>query len=247
MAFVVIALSGLLGLLALKSILPLNEPLFCLATGFFGISTLIDSVMKKPVIKKQVGGKFFVENERVGKNTLLAIAGAFIVSLMPSIGASQAAFIVRKIVGKIKASDYLILLGGVNTGNMILSFIMLFAWGKTRTGSAAAISQVINFGFGQLLLVLAACLIGLGFGAIATDLIASKAMRLVQSLDYRKINLLVLAFVAGLVVVFSGILGLAFSITAAAIGLVALNKGIKRTNSMAFLMVPTILHYLALA
>jgi len=46
LALTVILLSGLLGLLALKSNLPLQQPLFCLATGFFGASTLVDSIAR---------------------------------------------------------------------------------------------------------------------------------------------------------------------------------------------------------
>ncbi len=245
-ALLVVFLSGSLGFLALSSRLPLQQPLFCLATGFFGASTLIDSAMKKSTVAKQKNINFFVEKKRLAKNGLLALFGGCCVSLLPSIGASQAAFVVKKLVGKIKTSDYLILLGGVNTATMMLSFFMLFALGKTRTGSAAAISEFGAFGFYDLLVVVAACLLGLGFGAIATDAIAGKALKTVQRFDYRKINIAVLAFVTGLVAVFSGSLGLLFAGIAAGIGLFALNTGIKRSNCMAFLMIPTILLYIPL-
>jgi len=113
-ALAAMALSACLGMLALKSALPLSQPLFCLATGFFGASMLVDSILKKPCLKKQVKKSFFVERGRVAKNALLAVFGGCFVSLVPGIGASQAAFIVRKAVGRIKTGDYLILLGGVN-------------------------------------------------------------------------------------------------------------------------------------
>jgi len=127
---------------------------------------------------------------------------------------------------------------------MILSFFVLFAWGKTRTGSAAAISQLADFGFWELLLVAAACLLGIGFGAIATDLVSKQAIRVMQAFDYKKLNICVLAFVTGLVFLFSGLLGLAFFAAASSIGIFSINKGIKRSNTMAFLMVPTMLYYL---
>lgn len=236
-------LSGFIGLLALKSTLPLHQPLFCLATGFFGASTLVDSFLKKPKILEQTKSRFSIEKGRAAKNSLLALIGGCFVSLMPSIGASQAAFVMRKMVGRVKTADYLILLGGVNTSTAILSFFVLFAWGKTRTGSAAAISQLVEFGLRELLLVVGACIIGLGFGAIATDLISRRAMRAMQAANYRKINLGVLALVTLLVFFFSGFLGLAFYATAASIGIFSINAGIKRSNSMAFLMIPTILYY----
>jgi len=244
-ALVVVVLSGLLGFLALRGNYPIQQPLFCLATGFFGASTLVDSILKKAKIGKQLETGFFIEKTRVARNSVLALLGGCFVSMMPSIGASQAAFVVRKAVGKIKTSDYLILLGGVNTSTMILSFFVLFAWGKTRTGAAAAIGQISEFGLQELSLVAAACLLAIGFGAIAADLAAKPAVKLLQRFDYRKINFLVLGFVTVLVAAFSGFLGLAFYGIAASIGMLALNSGIKRTNTMAFLMIPTIMHYLA--
>ena len=127
---------------------------------------------------------------------------------------------------------------------MIFSFFVLFALGKARTGSAVAISQATAFGATELWLVASACLLALGFGAIATGLVASKALKLMQLIDYRKANLAVLCFVTALVFFFSGLLGVAFYSVAALTGLAAANLGIKRSNSMAFLMVPTILRYL---
>ena len=239
----VILLSGVLGLLALKSNLPVQNPLFCLATGFFGASTLVDSIAKGTRLGKQRKSRFSVSGESIFGKGLIALGAAGFVSLMPSVGASQAAFVVRKLVGKIRTRDYLLLLGGINTGTMILSFFVLFSVGKSRTGAAAAISQLGPFGLGELLFVVAACLFALGFAAIATDLLASWMMGVVHLIDYRKVNLVVLCLVSCMVLWFSGPLGFCFYGIAALIGLASLGFGVKRSNSMAFLMVPTMLYY----
>ena len=240
----IVAASGLLGLLALNSSIALKEPLFCLATGFFGASTLINSIIKKPAMAKQIEEKICIKKSNAIKGTLLALAGGGLVSMLPGIGASQAAFITRKAVGKMKQEEYLILLGGVNTATMIFSFFVLFAVGKARTGSAVAISTVSEFGSMELLLVAGASLLALGFGAMVTGFVASKALKLIQKINYRKANFAILCLVTGLVFFFSGIIGIAFYSVAAVTGLAAANLGIKRSNSMAFLMVPTILRYL---
>ena len=240
----IVATSGLLGLLALNSNIALKEPLFCLATGFFGASTLIDSIIKKPAMAEQIEEKISIKKNSAIKGTLLAVAGGGLVSMLPGIGASQAAFIARKAVGKMKQEEYLILLGGVNTATMIFSFFVLFAAGKARTGSAVAISTVSEFGSAELWLVASASLLALGFGAMITGFIASKALKLVQKINYRKANFAILCLVTGLVFFFSGIIGIAFYSIAAVTGLAAANLGIKRSNSMSFLMVPTILRYL---
>ena len=240
----IVTASGLLGLLALNSNIALKEPLFCLATGFFGASTLLDSIIKKPAMVEQIEEKICIKKSSTVKGTLLALAGGGLVSMVPGIGASQAAFIARKAVGKIKQEEYLVLLGGVNTTTMIFSFFVLFAAGKARTGSAVAINTVSEFSSAELWLVAGASLLALGFGAMITGFIASKALKLVQKINYRKANFTILCLVTGLVFFFSGIIGIAFYTVAAATGLAAANLGIKRSNSMSFLMVPTILRYL---
>ncbi len=242
----VIALSALLGLAALHGNLPIAQPLFCLATGFFGASTLLYSIGKKQRLCRQKIGSFFIEKERAMKNAFLALLGGALVSLTPGIGSSQAAFLIRKIIGKIGTADYLILLGGVNTANMLLAFFVLFAWGKTRTGSAAAIKQLVAVEAEQLLFIAAACLFALGFAVIAADLIARAVLSRIHLIPYRKINFATLVFITLLVGFFSGLPGLAVYAVAASIGLVALNAKVRRSNCMAFLMVPTILFYLGL-
>ncbi len=245
-ACIAIALSGVLGLIALRSSFSLQNSLFCLSTGFFGSSTLIYSIRQRQCMREQHIGEFFIEKSRLLRSSVLALVGASIVSLMPAIGSNQAAFIIRKFVGKIKTADYLLLLGGVNTATMVLSFFVLFAWGKTRTGSAAAMKQITAFGFEELMYVTAASLIALGIAAIATDLIAKKALRKIHLIDYKKINSIVLVFLTAMVAIFSGFVGIIFYITATAIGLLILSTDTRRTNSMAFLMIPTILFYLGL-
>lgn len=246
-AIAVIILSSIVGILALKSPVQITQPLFCLATGFFGASALIDSLIKKPQIPEQKKTRLSVSKSKTGKNCLMALLGGLIVSLMPSIGASQAAFIIGKMLGKMKPKEYLIMLGGTNTSTMMLSFTALFALGKTRTGSAAAISQLGKFGMHELLIVSSACLLALGFGAIATELISTKALKLIKKIEYKKINTIILTLITAMVFTISGTTGLIFYTLAAAIGIATINTGIKRTNTMAFLMVPTIMHYIPFA
>ncbi len=240
----IMALSAALGLIALQE-LPVKQPLFCLATGFFGASALLDSLFKNPVLPKQGLHKLNAKKGPVFKNSVIAVLGGSLVSLMPGIGASQAGFLARKALGKIPVSEYLVLLGGINTATMILSFFVLFSWGKTRTGSAAAIGQLLPFRQEELLVVTAACVMALGFGAIAADLLSKKMAKVFAKINYRKANAVVLCFITGMVFAFSGLLGLLVYATAAFTGLAAINLGVRRSNTMSFLIVPTMANYAA--
>ncbi len=244
-ALIVITLSSILGLLSLK-VYSFQNALFPLVTGFFGSATLIYSVNKKHGMKKQTIGNDLYEKKIVFEGSGLSALAGGMVSLLPSIGPSQAAFIIRKLVGRISPRKYLIILGGINTSNMLFSFLVLYLIGKARTGSAVAVKQIISFSEIHLYFIVAAIIVSIGLGAIATELIAKNLFKIIHTLDYKKLNCFVLALLILLTFILSGFLGLSVFALATFIGLVPLTSKIKRTNCMAFLMVPTILFYLGI-
>jgi TctA family transporter len=137
-----------------------------------------------------------------------------------------------------------VIIGGINTSNMFFSIIALYAVGKTRTGTAAAIKQLVELQADHLLLIAAACLVAIGVGAIASTKISSTILDYIQRINYKRINQAVLALVVALVLLFSNSVGVLAFATAIAISFTAISIGVKRSNCMAFLMVPTILFYL---
>jgi putative membrane protein len=173
------------------------------------------------------------------------VAGS-IVATMPSIGPSEAAFIVRKIIGKISTEMYLVVLGGINTVNIMFSFFVLYLIGKTRSGVAAAVNQLVSVDQNFLLLSIGVVILSLGFGALATDVISKKAVCWLQNVNYRRVTFATIAVITVLCFFLSGLIGLLIFGIAAAVGLIPIGANIKRTHSMAFLMLPTIIIYLAL-
>ena len=164
--------------------------------------------------------------------------------MLPAVSSSEAAFIIRKFYGKIKASFYLILLGAISTSNVLLSFFVLYSIGKARTGVAAAVKQLIVLRESHLLFIFAAVLFSAGAGFIVSDIIARKALRSLHKINYNKLNIAVIFFLFLVTFYFSGIMGLIVLCVAASIGLLSISKKTKRSNAMAFLMIPTLLFYL---
>ena len=245
-AFFVILLSSALGVLTLRGNFELGNVLLPLATGFFGASVLFQSIMQNQKFVKQKIEKFkFVEKHIIKGSFLGLLAGAF-VSIIPSIGPAQAAFVARKIVGEIGTKTYIVLIGSINTVNMILSFFVLYIIGKTRTGAAAAIGSIVDLQFEHLFFIAGAVLFSLAFGYFATNFIAEKAAEKMRRIKYRKMNIVVLLGVSGLVFFLAGATGILMYLSAASIGIYAQIKGVRRINCMAFLMVPTILIYVHL-
>jgi len=243
-AVLVIGLAAALGIAALAPESGVKNPLLVLVTGFFGAAPLLHSLKSKPVAKKQFFGNNAVEKGMVLENSLISLLGAGFVSMLPGIGPSQAALVIRTFVGKIKASAYLVVLGGINTANMFFSIAVLYAIGKTRTGIAVAVKQLIVLEPEHMVLLASAGLIAIGIGAIATIVLSKSMLEVLGKMEYGKISIVILAVLAALVIVLSNMLGIMAFATAAAIGFGAMLARVKRSHCMAFLMVPTILYYL---
>ncbi len=244
-AFAVIALSGIVGLLMLRNF-SMGNALFPLITGFFGTSNLLYSIRKNPVLPKQrIEFSNYSRRMVLHGSFISAIAGG-IVALLPSIGPNEAAFIMRKFLGRISTSKYLVMLGGISTSNMILSFFVFFALGKTRTGSAAAIAQIMSLQAEHIIIIALVSLFVAGIALFITDVLARIAVEKMQGINYKALNAIVLAVLFALVFALSGIFGLFICVLATAIGIIPIATGTKRTNAMAFLMIPTMLFYLGL-
>ena len=242
-ALAVIALSGIMGLYVLRNF-PMGNALFPLITGFFGISNLLFSLKKNSAIPKQrIESSNYSRKMVLHGSFLSAIAGG-LVALLPSIGPNEAAFILRKLLGKISTSKYLVMLGGISTSNMIFSFFVLFALGKTRTGSAVAIAQIVSLQAEQMAIIALVCVFAAGIAFLATDILAKALVNGMQNLNYEALNGIVLAVLLALVFLLSGPFGLFVCAIATSIGLIPIATGTKRTNAMAFLMIPTMLFYL---
>lgn len=244
-AVIVIALSGIVGLLMLRNF-SMGNALFPLITGFFGTSNLLYSLKTNPALPRQrVEFSNYSRSMVLHGSFISAVAGG-IVALLPSIGPNEAAFIMRKFLGKISTSKYLVMLGGISTSNMILSFFVLFALGKTRTGSAAAIAQIMDLQFGHMIIIALVCIFVAGIALFITEFLAGVVISKMQGINYKALNAVVLAVLFALVFALSGIFGLFICALATGIGLIPIATGTKRTNAMAFLMIPTMLFYLGL-
>ncbi|MEK6941418.1 MAG: tripartite tricarboxylate transporter permease, partial [archaeon] len=245
-AIITVAFSAALGLMALESN-AVKDPLFPLAAGFFGASTIIYSMQKKESIPPQKEKGFKIKPKTAIKSTALSMIAAMAISFIPSLGPGQATFLLKQFFGKIPRTQYLLVMGGISTAGNIFAFMYLFMAQKARTGAAAAIKELAEPNAATIFLVACTMLISAGIAATTTDFLSKKAIKQVQRINYQKTNAAIFVLLMILVFAFSGFFGLLVFLTAAATGLIALSSGIKRSACMAFLMVPTILFYLQMA
>lgn len=245
-AFLIFMLAGFLGIASFN--LNLNESLLPLLSGLFGASSLITSIAKKQEIPRQ---KIFKLKENlpskseIKNNLVAALFASPLCSFLPALGSSQAAVIGSDILGETKQKEFLMLLGSVNTIVMGLSFVTLFAINKARTGSAVAISKLIEtLTFSNLLIILAAVLISAVLAFFVAIFLAKIFAKNITKIKYNKLSIIILAIISAVVIIFSGWLGLLVYIIATCTGLVAIASGVRRTHLMGSLMLPAILYYL---
>jgi len=241
-ALVIFILAGFLGFLTLS--LPLKQPLLCLLTGLFGSSTLIYSISQKTEIPEQKISPLKLDKKIFIKPLLASSIVSPIVSFFPGMGNSEAAISGSTLLGKLSRKQFLILLGSISTLTMALSFVALYSINKARTGSAAAVSQLINLDFSSLLLIL----ISITLVSLISSLIAIKLSKIfaknISKFNYSKISLAVLIFLSLIVLFFSGFMGFLVFISSTILGLTCSYFSVRKGYLMASLLVPTIFLYL---
>jgi putative membrane protein len=238
-SFFIFILSGILGLLVLR--VDFREPLVPLLSGLFGASTLILSIKSKTKIPKQkITNKksFFV------KPVFNSALFSSFLSMFPGIGTGQIA-VIGSLVTKTDDKKFLSLLGATNTMVMALSFVFFYSISKTRTGSAVFIENLL--GNLPLKILIFICVIILISGVISfllTLKLGKFFSKKISELNYSKLSKIVLLFLFFVTFLVSGFIGIIVLVVSTITGIYCISLGVKRTQMMGCLLLPTIIFYL---
>jgi putative membrane protein len=165
-------------------------------------------------------------------------------SLLPGLGSGQAA-IIGNTISRTDRKGFLILLGATNTLVMGFSFIALYIVSRTRTGAAVAIQNILGiFSWQILVLILFVVVISGIISFFLTSFLAKFFSQKLININYAKLSLITLIFLALLVLVVSNIFGLIVLIISMLTGIYCISLGVRRTNMMGCLLLPTIVFYL---
>lgn len=241
-ATLVFLLTGLLGWSTLN-LENLNQPLFPLLTGLFGSSMLILSIKNKQNIPKQ---KIKKPSTKLIKPLLGAIIAAPICSFLPGMGSGQAAIIGNSFLKKNNKKGFLVLLGATNTLVMGFSFLSLYTISRTRTGATLAIKEILSTNITTPVIIL--ILITTFLTGIISFFITIKLAKIfsnkIHKINYTKFSFFTISILLALVFLISGPLGTLILIISTLTGIYCINLGIRRTNMMGCLLIPTIIFYL---
>jgi putative membrane protein len=240
----VFLMSGVFGLLVFK-IDALTEPLLPMLSGLFGISTLLSSLNEKVRIPVQR----ITDDIEIGFSKLIKSLGAGtlagnIISIFPGMGPAQAAILGSQIAGNIGTCGFIILVGGIGTVSMIMSFITLLTIEKARNGPIVVLGQIIgSFGIQEFALLLSVALIA---GCAATFLslfIARIFSKLIVKINYTLLCCGIILFVTSLVLILAGWIGFIVLLTGTAIGIIPQYLNVGKNHLMGCLLLPVILYF----
>ncbi len=246
-ALLLVFLSGILGMIVLGAE-SLSEPLFPLLSGLFGTSQLITAVYERINIPLQ---KTFA-TQKIGKLELArtSITSVFcgsLVGLLPGVGSSTAAMIATYLVGGFTDYTFLILTGGIGTANFAFSLAAFYSIEKARNGAIAAVMQILpSIGLQELIILCLTCLVAGGTSVFLTLWFARTFAKWIAKVNYPLVCLCIMLFIAVLVVIISDISGFFVLITATALGMIPPLIGVKRSTTMACIMVPVMLFFFGL-
>lgn len=245
-AFFVFLLSGILGWSVLNLNLPLEafkEPLLPLLTGLFGASNLVLSIKNKTKIPKQQISKI-----KFNKTFFRPLSGAILASplssFLPGLGSGQAA-IIGNVISRSGKRGFLVLLGATNTLVMGFSFITLYVVSRTRTGAAVAIKELLGTISPETLILLLGVVSVSGVISFFLSINLAKIFsKKVHKIKYLKISIGTLIFLTILILFVSKPFGLLVLIISTITGIYSINLGVRRTQMMGCLLLPTIIFYL---
>ncbi|MBW2977766.1 tripartite tricarboxylate transporter permease [Candidatus Woesearchaeota archaeon] len=242
----VFLISGVLGIIVLN-VPNLEQPLFPMLSGLFGVSILLNSLSNKVKIPEQKISKTIdISKKDILKSVSAGSFSGSLTALFPGLGAAQAAIIGMQLIGK-KAGDYafMILIGGVNTVNFIFSLVTFYSLQKARNGAVVALSEILKeINISYLVVFLATVLI---VGGIATFLalnISKVFSKVITKVNYQIICISIIVFIAVLVVYFSGLFGFFVLCVSTAIGMIPSLVGVKKSLAMGCLLLPVILYFI---
>jgi len=236
-------LSGLWGILTLNStIISADWALFPTLTGMFGIAGLLLSMEEVTKLPPQdISEDVNIGN--VGKVVGSGVIAGLLIGVLPGAGESQAGVLVSQFTG-LSQNEFLGTLAGINMSNLFFALVSLYSFGKIRSGSAAAIDEVIlEFGLDHLVFSVGIILFSGALSVLATWYLGKKTLKTLEKVNYRLLSQIIIGFTAVMVFWLTGIVGVFILIISTCLGLLAVLLEVKRTSNMGYLMIPTIIYF----
>jgi putative membrane protein len=144
-----------------------------------------------------------------------------------------------------EAESFLVLTGGINTANMLISIGTVYVLSKARNGAIVAVRELVSsVTFEMMILFLLVALVVGSIASILTLYLSRGFSSVMSRLNYTDVIFLIMMLICVLTFIFDGFVGLLILITATSIGLFASFMGVGKNHLMGVLIVPVILYFI---
>jgi putative membrane protein len=236
--------AGTLGFLVFNTP-SISEPMFPMLSGLFGTSILIASFMDKINIPEQ---KPQTTINLPKKEKIMALTGGFIAgaltSFLPGLGSSQGAVLAQAAFRKLSEHGFLILVGGINTVNFMLSIIAYYAIEKARNGSIIAVSTLIpSFNLTLILIFVSAGLIAGGFATKLSLTLTNLFIAIIRKVNYQMLTAGVIGLIVIMTLILSNVWGILILVVSTSLGLISIRLNIAKCHLMGCLLLPVLFYF----
>ncbi len=238
-SIIVMILSGVLGLLTLNSGFQQQFILMPVFAGLFAVPAITYSVFQDFGLPEQKES-FIIKTEDAVSGVTGFIAG-LLAGIVPGIGAAISTSFLTPLMDN-NSEKFMAGLGGVNTSDILISFLALYLIGKPRTGSSVALQTISDVTFPQVGFLIGACIFASGVSGILALKSLNLFLKIVGRIDFRILAISTLSLITGIVGFTTGYYGFLVYGVSSMIGTVALLKG-SWASCMSVLMIPAISYF----
>ncbi|MFB6158148.1 MAG: tripartite tricarboxylate transporter permease [Candidatus Nanohalobium sp.] len=231
-AVVTAAVSGLLGILSLNSSLSGSFILMPVFSGLFAVPAVSSSLKRDFELPEQEEGDF-----NGFRGSMTGMAAGLIAGTVPGVGAAGATTFLSPVMDD--EYDFLAGMGGVNTTDIVVSFLALLTLDKSRSGASVALKSLGNIMPYEMFTLIGLSVFCAGFSALLALRTHKLFLRIVRSINFRLTGFSILLLLLILSYVLSGWFGLVTLITASGIGFYSMINNC-RACCMAVLLIPVL-------
>lgn len=242
LTLLIIILAGSLGEISLR----FENAMFPMLTGLFGLSSLF--VSTNSMIPEQIDEKVDINNKKLLKNSFLSIFSGTLTGTLPGISSSHAsviAMLFNKDEEERNLEDYLVIVGGINTVNFLISIFVLYLFDKARNGSIITIQTLTSFiDFGDVIFLMSLSLFISGIAYFWGSFLSGMFIKVIRKLNYKILCYILICFLIVLVFLFTSYLGLFILFCSTFLGIITIRLRVERRSLMACILIPVLLFFL---
>ena len=237
-AALIASLSGLLGLSVLSG--PQQQfillPVF---SGLFAVPAVSYSIFRDFEIPEQKD-RFQISSSRI-KEGFAGFGSGLIAGVIPGIGAAVSTTFLTPFMDSDR-EGFLTGLGGVNTSDILISFLALYLIGRPRSGSSVALQMISEVRIPEVFFLIGCSLLGAGLSGILSLKVLDLFLELVEKVNFRFLGFSVLGLIFSIVFFTTGVYGIVVLLTSGFIGFISLLTEC-RASCMAVLIIPALTYF----